>query len=1104
MGVIKSICCNNNKLSSDIIQDTIRLNEQNKKSNNNKNNKESNINGEKKNDTITNPTEENKKTIPNDKNEKIYKRVSFLQNHNQRRKSISISINQINQLTNETKIKRREKKSHSTINQNLKLDLSNFKYKLKETYNQLPSNKKKIITLSLTPKNNSKKNSSSSINSDDLSPSSLNIKKDNLDIEEINEPFTEKQLSTLKSILKKEELIIDEMDEATINVIINSISFIRINKSKVIIFSYEKENESDCESENEKEKEKENNEKKEKNENKENNENKEKENNENYYYIVYKGKLSYLIDDDKYELPKYNGIGTNALIKNSKKNCSLLSMEKSYIYKLPIEKYKIIAEDFFNKEHKMKVEFLSKNFFFSGFKLEIINIIAESCLKIKYNKKTILQQEDQFNNSIYMVLEGYVTCSKGEMIVKRIFNGEIFGEIGIFNQIESLYTYTTSNDTIILKITYDDLFNILGDNAIKNIIYNIYEKSIKGNEILNQYFNIGENKSKLFNIFQFKFYFNDIIMTQKEKKILIPISGSIFKCHHKTINSKEHIGNYIYQTIIKLYSFEFNQRNSLSKHPTNVSTVSNSIRNNNTQIINNDKNKNDLLEKGELFIDSILINNNLNYSILGDECLIFECSWNDIEKNLNIPSQETKLNLYDRINLLKPLPLFKYLSPLKIFQLSNYLHLNSYKKGEIILKDGPTSDKFYIIKSGTVEIKIDKNTLKILEKNQTFGDIYSQIGSYTRKANFISSSLNVECYYIEKENYDDIVDKDEIFLKPLKKMLQMKDITMSLDNLYYLKDLGCGAYGKVYLVHDKKRFFAMKTAEIQTMNQMKEMAELYINEKNIMFSIEHPFIVSIINTFKTREYLFFLMEYVDGITLRKYLNIPERKNKDLNETQFYGALLSCVLSYLQKKKIIHRDLKPDNLMLEYTGYIKVIDFGIAKDITIKDYTNTFIGTTHYMAPEIILGKNYNSSVDYWSLGIILYEMFYGNLPFGNDEKDIHIVYNEIIDKKPYFITDSNFTFFNDFISGLLNKNPKKRINSFNKVKSEKFFEKFDFDGLLNMKIKGYYRFDKVLNQNDLNYIDVPFINYMKNNLFTSSGDLDDFLLKNEEQVFNDF
>ena len=242
MGVIKSICCNSHIISSQINQDTIRINEQNKNNinnnnnNNNRNETSNNIN-EKKGEIISHPTEENKKTIPNEKNEKINKRVSLIQNHQNRRKSISISINQINQLTNETKMKRREKKYHSTIHHNI--DFTEIKMKFKETYNILPSNKK-LSSLALSPNLSAKKNSVSLINSDDLaSLNSIfekNSNKNNLDIEEINEPFSEKQLITLKNILKKEELIVNEMDEVAINMIINAISYIRV-KQKIIIFS---------------------------------------------------------------------------------------------------------------------------------------------------------------------------------------------------------------------------------------------------------------------------------------------------------------------------------------------------------------------------------------------------------------------------------------------------------------------------------------------------------------------------------------------------------------------------------------------------------------------------------------------------------------------------------------------------------------------------------------------------------------------------------------------------------------------------------------------------------------------------------------------------
>ena len=193
-------------------------------------------------------------------------------------------------------------------------------------------------------------------------------------------------------------------------------------------------------------------------------------------------------------------------------------------------------------------------------------------------------------------------------------------------------------------------------------------------------------------------------------------------------------------------------------------------------------------------------------------------------------------------------------------------------------------------------------------------------------------------------------------------------------------------------------------------------------------------------------------------------------------------------------------------MLQYNGYIKVIDFGIAKDITGKDYTSSFLGTAYYMAPEIILGKHYNTSVDYWSMGIVLYEMFYGKLPFGNGEKDITNIYKEITDKNVKFQDDSNEDII-DVIKGLLTKNPKKRINSFTKIKNENFFKKFDFDGLLNYKLRGFYEFEKSIKEKDLDNLDAPFYQFMKNYLDASSGELDEYLENNNHyhgDIFEEF
>ena len=874
-----------------------------------------------------------------------------------------------------------------------------------------------------------------------------------LPIEVIHEPFTKKQLLSLKKILIQEELIIDEMDEKTILEIIDSVEFIKVKKGVNI---YTREDKT-----------------------------------ENIYYMLYKGEVEYSIDKDKYQLPRFCGIGTNALYTNSLNSCSLKANDKSFLFKLSIQKYKIIVRNFFEEQHELKLKFISRNFFFSGLKMKLDKIV-DCFVKIKYEKNTILVKQDEFNKNIYIIMEGHITCSKNDEIIKKLNTNEMFGEIGIYNSAISLYEYAAEPNTTLLTISFEDLFNCIGKDAPKIIMQKIFEKSVKENEYLSKYFLAGENLTKIFNLAQIKYYFNDIVCGNKEKKIFIPVSGSVFKVIPIVFLDKgvsEHLVNH---HIKKLYLDNYESMLS-SKLDSNLYKKKKQI------------NKKSILVNGKLNIDLITINGNSKHYILGDECLIIEINWIDIEKNIVIPNEETHLSLNQRINLIKSIKFFRNLTPLQTFQLSNYVHLQQYKFGEIILENGPNSNILYLIKSGNVQIQIGDIIIQTLEAGKTFGD-FTTFEKITKKANYIAANKKVECYFIEKENYEDIMEKE--FISPLKKYLTKdrdKVFKNYLNKLYYIKDLGSGSYGRVYLVHDGKKYYALKTANIQQMNEMKESAKIYINEKNIMFSLKHPYIVSIVTTFKTKEFLFFLLEYIDGINLQDYIRNPKRELRNLNEAKFFLGTMALVLHYLQKQKIIHRDLKPSNIMIDNKGYFKVIDFGIATDITGKDYACSTIGTFHYMAPEVIKGENYNNAIDYWSVGIIAYLLFYGRLPFGQGESNPLNIYREILQKKLY-LPSENEVGFNEVVNDLLRKKPKKRLSNFSQWKNYKLFSGFDFDSLFGLKMKGYYNINKSLNNEDFSNEKILFIDYMKDNVYYNKKDDDNkIIMKNkQDELFDDF
>jgi len=203
-----------------------------------------------------------------------------------------------------------------------------------------------------------------------------------------------------------------------------------------------------------------------------------------------------------------------------------------------------------------------------------------------------------------------------------------------------------------------------------------------------------------------------------------------------------------------------------------------------------------------------------------------------------------------------------------------------------------------------------------------------------------------------------------------------------LDDFQIIRTLGTGSFGRVHLVQHKetKDFYAMKVLNKAQVVRLKQV-EHTINEKKILDQIDHPFLVKMYGTFQDDHNLYMIMEYVVGGELFTYLRRNQRFSVEMSK--FYAAEVVCAFEYMHSKNIAYRDLKPENLLLDSDGHIKITDFGFAK--VVPDITWTLCGTPDYLAPEIIQGKGYGKSVDWYALGVLIYEMIAGYPPFYDED-----------------------------------------------------------------------------------------------------------------------
>ncbi|KAI8999376.1 kinase-like domain-containing protein, partial [Gaertneriomyces semiglobifer] len=206
-----------------------------------------------------------------------------------------------------------------------------------------------------------------------------------------------------------------------------------------------------------------------------------------------------------------------------------------------------------------------------------------------------------------------------------------------------------------------------------------------------------------------------------------------------------------------------------------------------------------------------------------------------------------------------------------------------------------------------------------------------------------------------------------------------------LDDFHIVRRVGKGGFATVFLVrlrHSTGRYYALKAIKKQDIVKLRQEKQI-MNEKIILRSINHPFVVELYHTFQNPTYLFMTMEFVAGGDLFSYLRKVQRFEEE--DAKFYVTEVLIALEYLHSHNIVYRDLKPENILLDTTGHTKLADFGFAK--VISNTTNSFCGTPDYIAAEIVANKPYAKGVDWWSLGVLIFELISGKTPFGDDNSE---------------------------------------------------------------------------------------------------------------------
>ena len=717
------------------------------------------------------------------------------------------------------------------------------------------------------------------------------------------------------------------------------------------------------------------------------------------FYIVLDGILNAVDDNDNVvkQYKAWSCFGHKTLMMRDqldKMEYGIKAEIDSQLFALNGDTFLTIKQKLINLRLEERYEFLNTIIFFKALDCIAKHSVAEKMKLVSFPKGKQIIKKGEEEKAIYLIKKGSVSC---------VFNGKECKVLGVSNYVgivsiimkgKRTLDVFAKEETICFMLTDGDLSDALGTNYIDVMLHSIFKEYIYSNSTFSDLIN-DSNLNDVFSKFTVHSY-------EKNEKI-----------NEKNKNLKRVVlvleGNFVNMTTMKI---SFSSGGIIGE---------------------------------ETMTNNVDIPSNL---VAFPDCLTLEANLFDISDFLGEEFRASTINLLHKVVKMKKVRFFTTMSENTLKLVVDAIKKEKFFTGQHIIDEDTNGEKFYVISKGTVRISKGDKQIREIEKDSFFGELALVNKNNKRTATAIAVN-NVTCYVIRKKEFM-IIANDESISKILLKQIALQSDSVKLTELRMIRSLGHGKFGNVSLVHNGTNVYAIKAICRREANIKKRIASYLIWERRIMLCLDHPFIVKMVCSMKNDQFVFLLIEFVNGICLKELLN-AQLKVFNMNDTRFYIASLLLTIDYLHHKGIVHRDIKSNNIMVDGNGYIKLIDFGTAK--LVKDYTNTIIGTPHYMAPEILAGKGYAFSCDYWSIGVVAYEIFYHKFPFGSETSEIMEIYNDIMYSNFKFPFENDmFDKLNKFIEAMLTKTVNKRPCSLSKIKRMELFDVMNWDELYEMKI----------------------------------------------------